>query len=49
MKENKLTDKEIIKALECCITNNKKRTCKDCPYIDVKGYCYDTLNKDALT
>ena len=30
--ENKLTDNEIIKALECCIPqHNNNKTCEDCP------------------
>ena len=42
-----MTDKEIIKALECCRTD-KDRNCRNCPYFDVKAYCYEIVRKDAL-
>jgi polyribonucleotide nucleotidyltransferase len=43
-----MTDKEIIKALECCISENKRCNCKNCPYKNVLGYCFDKLNRDAI-
>lgn len=44
-----MTDKEIIKALECCIT--KKNCTENCPYIDLKPnyfYCIEKSTLDAL-
>ena len=44
---NKLTDKEIIKALECCMVDElKKYTCDECPYKPCG--CSYALCKDAL-
>lgn len=39
MPDNKLTDKEIIKALECCVS--EQYTCEQCPYQEKKHYDYD--------
>lgn len=46
--DNKLTDNDIIKALECC----SKTNCRDCPYIQ-NGNIFDitcsiNMAKDAL-
>ena len=43
-----MTDKETIKALECCITTNRKYKCADCPYKKTLGFCIDKLNKDVI-
>ena len=44
MLDNKLTDNEIIKALECCYTteNPWENPCKNCPLCDVEE-CNDVL------
>lgn len=34
-----MTDNEIIKALECCVS--EQYTCEQCPYQEVKHYDYD--------
>ena len=33
---NKLTDKEIVKGLECCVS--EQYTCSQCPYQEIKHY-----------
>ena len=43
MTDHKFTDDEIIKALECCSSNNNAN-CKECPYDD-KGCEFE---QDAL-
>lgn len=51
--ENKLTDNEIKKALECCLLTYGKR-CEGCPYEKHKPYvistktCSDKMRKDVL-
>ena len=46
MPDNKLTDNEIIKALECCIEKGK---CNDCPcYLPYGINCAYHKNKTAL-
>ena len=50
---DKLTDKEIVKALECCITNNYgARECVECPLFscdtcksDLCKYVLDLINR----
>jgi hypothetical protein len=39
MTENKLTEAEIMKALECCVS--EQYTCEQCPYQEIKHYDYD--------
>ena len=36
---DKLTDKEIVKALECCV--GEQYSCQQCQYQDIKHYDYD--------
>lgn len=43
-----MTDNEIIKALECCLPQNGKRNCDDCPYAECEKGCADKLTKDCL-
>ena len=43
-----MTDNEIIKALECCLPQNGKRNCDDCPYAECEKGCADKLTKDSL-
>ena len=40
-----MTDKEIIKALECC---TEGEDCKHCPLIKELPYCSDDIMADAL-
>lgn len=40
----KMSDNEIIKALECCTNNNALDNCDTCPLCDY-GNCQDTLIK----
>ena len=40
-----MTDKEIIKALECCTADED---CKHCPLIKELSYCSDDIMKYAL-
>lgn len=47
MTDKKLTDNEIIKALECHTGNNSKR-CQVCPYTIYGCYCLDHLHPDLL-
>ena len=42
-----MTDKEIIKALECC-TNWNITKCFECPYVDYDGSCVNKSKIDAL-
>ena len=44
-----MTNEQIIKALECCKTDNVK-ACDDCPYNEkeTKTYCVNDLIKDVL-
>ena len=47
--DNKLTDKEIIKALECCKRDFSMRNCLDCPYNKEKSAkCMSFMIEDAL-
>lgn len=39
MPDKKLTDNEIIKALECCVS--EKDTCQNCPFQELKHYDYE--------
>ena len=43
-----MTDNEIIKALECCLPQNGKRNCDDCPYAECEKGCADKMIKDSL-
>lgn len=47
MKEKKLNDEEIIKALENCLNGDYKMKCKGCPYDKSKGSCQD-MDRDVL-
>lgn len=52
MIENKLTDEQVIKALECC-TTDKGEDCESCPYNGMYyeqgfGGCCNKLSRDAL-
>lgn len=47
MDEKKLTDEEIVKALENCLYGDYKTKCKGCRYDESKHYCQD-MDKDAL-
>ncbi len=38
---------DIKKALVCCSSDSKK-SCKKCPYVTVKGFCYNKLERDVL-
>ena len=44
---NKLTDNEIIKALECCIGDTEGRNCFDCPLYETDD-CQSQMYLDAL-
>ena len=44
-KDKKLTDNEIIKALECCKSDTS--LCNDCPY-DKIGECIEKLCADSI-
>lgn len=39
MTDKKPTDSEIVKALECCVS--EQYTCRDCPYQEIKHYSDD--------
>lgn len=41
-----MTDKDIIKALECC--RNENGICSDCPYSDDYTNCNTRIAKDVL-
>lgn len=43
MAENKLTPKEIIKALECCNKPSSKNACYDCPFHHSEGRCNENM------
>ena len=47
-----MSDKEIIKALECCIISSQgEKPCVECPYSiknTVNNWCYGVLLKDVL-
>jgi hypothetical protein len=45
-----MTDKEIIKALECCEDSYSSRKCLECPYYccNAKKDCVDEMKCDAL-
>ena len=47
MKEKKLTDEEIVKALEHCLNGDYKTKCKDCPYDNSENYC-QAMDRDVL-
>lgn len=50
MTEHKFTDEEIIKALECCYSNDSN-DCYKCPYIaesTAEMFCDKKLTRDAL-
>ena len=44
---NKLTDKEIVKALECCASGEFEE-CKNCPYVEGYPYCDGPMERDVL-
>lgn len=44
-----MTDKEIMKALECCGDEEMLKWCTDCPYFDKENdFCQEDLSRDAL-
>ena len=47
MNEKKLTDEEIVKALENCLNGNYKTKCKDCYYDKLDNICKD-MDRDLL-
>ena len=50
MTERKFTDEEVIKALECCYTNDSN-DCYHCPYVaesTSEMFCDKKLEKNAL-
>lgn len=47
MPDKKLTDAEIVKALECC-TNTDGPRCGECEFFDGYDLCIDNLQKDTL-
>ena len=47
MPDKKLTDSEIVKALECHLGVDKQR-CKHCKYTEYGCYCLDRLHPDLL-
>ena len=47
MPDKKLTDNEIVKALECCRYNDLKKACKKCPF-DKEEHCLDAILNSAL-
>ena len=44
---DKLTDSEIVKALECCIGDEEGRNCFDCPLYEIDD-CQLTMCQSAL-
>ena len=46
MEEKKLTDEEIVKALECC--NREEVDCENCPYHKKNITCYVAWCEDTL-
>ena len=49
MPDKKLTDKEIVKALELCLENDfTERNCKHCPYEDDRLNCMDNMLEDTI-
>jgi hypothetical protein len=47
MPDKKLTDNEIIKALECCASGEVEE-CKNCPYVEGYPYCDGPMERDVL-
>lgn len=43
-----MTDEQIIKALECCISDNEKDCKLNCPYKGNMNMCVNDLPKNAL-
>ena len=44
-----MTDKDIIKALECCCSETTEKNCGNCPLFNVgRPDCYRTLAKHSL-
>jgi hypothetical protein len=49
MEEKKLTDEEIIAALECCHSDENVYLCSQCPLLGMSlGQCKDLLGRNAL-
>ena len=48
MPDKKLTDSEIVKALEDCPKNVRNRNCKSCLYTTAEKFCLDRLMEDTL-
>ena len=44
---NKLTDNEIVKALECC-SNTSNKKCQNCPLYNHMGCCWIVVEKSAI-
>lgn len=47
MPDKKLTDSEIVKALECCASSEVEE-CKNCPYVEGYPYCDGPMERDVL-
>lgn len=47
MQEKKLTDEEIVKALDNCVNGDYKTKCKGCPYDEKADYC-KVMDRDTL-
>lgn len=47
MEEKKLTDEEIVKALDNCVNGDYKTKCKGCPYDEKADYC-KVMDRDTL-
>ena len=43
-----MTDKEIIKALECCNKAVYQNSCEGCSYHHIQGRCTENLLKDTI-
>lgn len=43
-----MTDKEIIKALECCNRTISQNSCEGCSYHHSRGRCTENLLKDTI-
>jgi 7-keto-8-aminopelargonate synthetase-like enzyme len=45
---DKLTDEQIIKALECCNSTERGRCLNKCPYYNYSASCTQSMINDAL-
>ena len=46
--ENKLTDNDIIKALDHCKRPTGKHDCDNCPYVSSRGMCTTNMLNDTI-